>query len=237
MIRAGRKAPKKENSERWLLTYADLITLLLAFFVLMYAMSTADVKKFARLAASMQKAFNVGVLEGQTEFAIVDQGGPTMTTIAQALAQEDFEFISREMATFAREEGLGDKIEVTMRREGIAISLSDRALFASGRAELGMQSKRTLSKVAEILKRVPNEVRVEGHTDDVPTNNPEYPTNWELSTARSLAVVRYFIDEAKIPPARFSVAGYSEYRPVADNNSPENRAKNRRCDILVIYAH
>lgn len=237
MIGARRRAPKKDNNERWLLTYCDLITLLLAFFILMYAMSTADVQKFARLAASMQKAFNVGVLQGQTDFTIVDQGGPTMTTIAQALAQEDFEFISEEMMNFAREEGLGDRIEVTMRREGIAISLSDRALFASGRAELGTQSKRTLSKVGEILNRIPNEVRVEGHTDDVPTNNPEYPTNWELSTARSLAVVRYFIDEAMIPPARLSVAGYSEYRPVAENSSPENRAKNRRCDILIIYAH
>lgn len=237
MIGLKKQRVKKDNNERWLLTYSDLITLLLAFFVLMYAISTADMQKFARLAASMQKAFNVGVLEGQTDFAIVDEGGPTMTTITQALAEQDFEYISREMARFAEAEGLSDRISVTMRREGISISLSDRALFASGRAELGIQSRRTLGKVAEILRTLPNEVRVEGHTDDVPTNNPEYPTNWELSTARSLTVVRFLIDEGGISPARLSAAGYSEYRPVAVNDSPENRAKNRRCDILIIYPH
>lgn len=234
MIRYKQRV-KKDNSERWLLTYCDLITLLLATFIVMYSISTADAQKFQALAESVQKAFNVKVLEGQAN-NLVDQNEPSVAPEARALMQDDFDFINREMSSFAQEEGLTSGVEVEMRDDGIAIILSDRSLFASGRAELGVQAQKTLDKVAELLRRNDNVVRVEGHTDDVATNNPAYPTNWELSTARALTVVKYLVDEGDIAPDRLSAIGFSQYQPRLPNDSPENRATNRRCEIILVYA-
>ncbi len=233
-----KKKQKKENLERWLLTYADLITLLLAFFVIMYAISTADVKKFGRLAASMQKAFNVGVLQGQTDFTTIDEGGPTLATITQAMSMEAFEYISKELDTYMKQEGmegLEGKVTVVMRDEGIAIILSDNALFASGQAALGSPAKKLLTKISEMLIKLPNEIRIEGHTDNIPPNNPEFPTNWDLSMARALSVVRFMSEEGMVPAKRLSAAGFAEFHPIVENDSPENRAKNRRCEILILY--
>ena len=231
----GKVKAKKDNNERWLLTYSDLITLLMVFFVMMYATANTDVKKFSQLAASMQKAFNVGVLQGQVDNAVIDQGGPDISPTTLGVSDSEFYRISQQMFDFAKLEGLTDNIEVTRSDEGVIIRLSDRAIFASGRAELGFQAKKTLNQVAAILRQYSNQVRVEGHTDDVPTNNPDYPTNWDLSSARAISVVKFFIDEGHIDPTRLSAAGYGEFRPVVPNDSPENRAKNRRCDILIIY--
>jgi chemotaxis protein MotB len=234
VIKAKVKA-KKENNERYLLTYSDLITLLCAFFIVMYASANTDAVKFQKLANSMSEAFNVGVLDGQTDTSHIDQGGASAQTHTFGMIEKDYEYVSQQLEKFAEEENLGSNISVKQNKEGIVISLSDRSLFASGRAELGIVSKRTLQKVAELLRQTNYPIRVEGNTDNVPTNNPDYPSNWDLSVARALTVVKFFIDEGGVSPGRLSAVGHGEFNPIVPNSSPENRSKNRRCDILIVY--
>ncbi len=217
------------NHERWLLTYADLITLLMVFFVILYSMSKQDVAKYAKLTASIQRAFNIQVLEGLDPTALNGKFGSF-----NSAQLHDLETIKQDLGAFAEQLGLGDKIVVRPSREGITISLSSSLLFESGKADLRPDSKKVLEKVATILSHIPNEVRVEGHTDNIPPASSLYPTNWELSAARALAVTRYLISLG-IQPERLSAAGYGEYRPIADNTTKEGRAANRRADLVIIY--
>ncbi|MGI5835593.1 MAG: OmpA/MotB family protein [Chloroflexota bacterium] len=232
---------KKDNSERWLLTYSDLITLLLAFFIVMYGMSSADVQKFSQLAASMKRAFNVDVLEGSHSTSILDQSSELPIQIEAGLEDQaglgatELDIIFSEMGWVFQEEGIEDKVTIQVRQEGVAISLSGNLLFTSGRSDLRPESVRLLSSIAKAIARLPNQVRVEGHTDDIPPNSSFFPTNWELSCARAVAVVRFFTEIEKIDPSRLSAVAYSEYRPVTPNNSPQGRARNRRSEILIMY--
>lgn len=231
MSRKRHLEEKHANNERWLLTYADLITLLLVFFVVMYSISSADENKFKKLSASMQKAFNVLVLQGTDTTAVGGEAGPDQ---GNALL-DSFISTRSDILKVADELGVGSHVNVALQREGIAISLSGNLLFDSGRADLKPGSVKILDKIAERLKAMPNEVRVEGFTDNIPVGSDQYPTNWELSTARATMVVRYLSEVAGVPPARLSAQGFAEYRPVTDNNTKVNRAQNRRVDILILY--
>lgn len=233
-MRARAKKGGHANSERWLLTYADLITLLVAFFVIMYGMSATDSKKFNQLVGSMQKAFNVDVLQGQSDAGLNEFGGPNLIPMS-AKERSDFQFITKELETFSESAGIGEELQVSVNKEGIIISLSGNLLFNSGRTQLRMESRDILDKVIQIVSGMPNQVRVEGHTDDIPTNSTLYPTNWELSSARALMVVRYMTDFGGLDPARLSAVGYGEFRPIASNLTPEGRGRNRRVDILICY--
>lgn len=232
------KRPKKDNSERWLLTYSDLITLLLAFFVIMYGISSADAKKFSKFSAAMRRAFNVGVLQGDPSASILEQ---TVGISSEAGSAEDMSASSSELDTIFNEMGgilqdeyFADKVTVGVRDEGVAISVSGNLLFASGRADLRPEAVKLLQAVARVLSRIPNPVRVEGHTDDVPPTGTEFPSNWELSGARAVAVVRYLTEIEGIDPSRFSAAAYSQYQPVVPNDSARGRAKNRRSEIVIL---
>lgn len=232
---------KPENQERWLLTYADLITLLLAFFVMMYAISSADATKFSKLAGSMRQAFNVGLLPDRQEGSIlaesvVLQSGPAMVEELLAGSQTvDLQMILSEMNWVSQQEGLADKVSFTLRPEGFAIGLYGNLLFASGRAELRPDSARLLHSIAEVLARLPNSVRIEGHTDDISPTGTGFRGNWELSAARSLAVLRHLSEVEGIDPRRMSATAFSEYQPVGPNDSPEARARNRRCEVVILY--
>ena len=241
--RRAQRPAKKENGERWLLTYADLITLLLAFFVIMYGMSSADVQKFSQLAGSMRKAFNVDIMQGGGQNSILDQqsAGPSGLLTASSEGSlgsdqaSDFQAITSEMNWINQQEGLADKVSFAIRPEGIAISLSGNLLFASGRAELRPDAVDLLQALARILARMPNHIRVEGHTDNVPPSGTEFYSNWELSGARAIAVVRYLTEVEGIDPSRLSAVAFSQYQPVAPNDSPRSRAKNRRSEIVILY--
>lgn len=231
MSRKRHAEEKHANNERWLLTYADLITLLLVFFVVMYSISKADESKFKRLSASMQKAFNTMVLQGTDTTAVGGESGPD---VGNAVL-DSFINIRSGVLKIAGEMGAQDRVSVTLEREGIAISLSGNLLFDSGRAELRQESVKLLDGIAERLRTLPNEVRVEGHTDNIPVGSDQYPTNWELSTARATVVTRYLSEVDGIPPARLSAQGFAEFRPITDNNTKASRSQNRRVDILIIY--
>lgn len=230
-----KQSPKvvKDNAERWLLTYADLITLLLAFFVVLYSASNQDLKKFEALAQSLRQAFNSGVVV-PTGSDNVLQGGVGINDLGFPQAR-DLEAISTELAGFAEQHGLEGKVTVRAEPGTITISLTDNLLFAPASADLQPDSGVVLREIAGIIRGLPNQVRVEGHTDNVPLNTSQYASNWELSTARAIAVLRYLVEVEGINPTRLYGAGYGEYRPIADNSTPEGRAQNRRADIVIIY--
>lgn len=221
-----------ENNERWLLTYADLITLLLAFFIILFAMANTDIQKYFDLQGSLSQAFNVGVLSGQVSSSLSprtqvnppEQSDATSPAGADLLAQ--LEILQQELP--------GDAVQfVNQRPEGLAISISGAVAFGSGSAELTPQGAKVLTKVMEVIGPLANDLRVEGHTDDLPTGSARYATNWDLSSARAISIVR-FLEKAGIPAYRLSAAGYADQRPVALNNSAAGRTLNRRAEIVIL---
>lgn len=226
-MRRRRKLDNDENLERWLLTYADLITLLLAFFIVMYSMSQVDNKKFGKVSEALNTILRGGtsVLRHQLE---QDKTGHGLLKLGNLrLVQQKVE---ERFRTLGRQEEL--QTEITER--GLVIHIVESALFDVGSAELRERAMEVLDLVAEEVKDRPNHIRVEGHTDDRPIQTNIFPSNWELSSARATSVVRYMSDNHGISPDRISALGYGEYRPVRPNNSVENRAKNRRVDVVVL---
>lgn len=217
----------EENLDRWLLTYADLITLLLAFFIVMYSMSQLDAKKFGKMTEAL-----TGVLRGGD--SILNEQGDATKTGHGLLNIGDLKMIQRHVE--ARFKSANEELEITTQvsERGLVIHVMESALFKPGSADLVPKAQRVLDVVADMAKPLPNHLRIEGHTDNTPIRTAVYPSNWELSSARATEVVRYLTDEHGIPPSRISALGYGQYRPVAPNNTAENRAKNRRVDIVVL---
>jgi len=236
MSRKAQEEAKKENHERWIVSYADMITLLLAAFVVLYAMSNPDVTRLERVRQSIEEAFSPNVLRGSFGASPIFEGGaggaiPTLSEIRS----QDLARLTEQLGEAARRLGAVSGIQIRSDEESITVSLADNLLFDSGSADLRPGSQAVLSAVAAVLREMPNQLRIEGHTDNVPVNNPEYPTNWELSAARATAVARYLIEQEGIPPERISIAGFADSRPIADNSTPEGRALNRRADIVILY--
>ncbi len=221
------KLDSHENLERWLLTYADLITLLLAFFVVMYSMSQVDAKKFGKVAEALN-----GVLKGG-ESIVKTQADPKKT--GHGLLQiGNLKMIQKQIEERFKEINRQGEIKTEVTERGLVVHIMESALFKASSATLQPRALQVLDLIAAKVKGLPNHVRIEGHTDDQPINTSVYPTNWELSSARATAVVRYFTNTHGISPERISALGYGEYRPVKPNNSIENRAQNRRVDVVIL---
>src|SRR3982074_3205461 len=233
-------AAEHENAERWLLTYADLITLLMVFFVVLYSMSSADTTKFKLVSASLQQAFNLEVLQGQAA-AGIDQGNPLPATPADTMiSPSDVPQVTQiRNKVLAALEGAtqAPDVSVSVDREGVVIRLSGSYLFDSGRAELKPNSFAVLDAIAGELRRAPNDIRVDGHTDSTPIESPRYPTNWELSAARALAVTRYLSETDGIHATRLMAAGFGEFRPIALNDTRAHRALNRRVEVHILSSN
>lgn len=234
----SRKAPDPEpppNHERWIVTYADMVTLLFALFVVLWSMSDANTTKLEQVRTSLDKAFNVGVLSGTDGASPVFEGGGGLTPSLSEIKSNDLVSIAKEVGELSSGDGYGSKIQVRSDAESITISLSDNLLFDSGGADLKPGSQAVLTEVAGILAGLPNRIRIEGHTDNVPVNSPDYSTNWELSAARASTVLRYLSEVGGLDAGRMFLAGFADTRPVADNATPEGRALNRRADIVIVY--
>jgi chemotaxis protein MotB len=208
-------------------TFSDMVTLLLAFFVMLVAMSEVEVKKFDE-ALSYFKG-HTGMLEH--EMALV--AGPATPASAenQAVQQADrYEELLEQLA----EAGLSDAVEVALTAQGIHLTVLDSVMFASGTAALLPAAERVLSAVAGVVGHDVQGIVVEGHTDSIPIQTATFPSNWELSTARAASVVRFFLDRSDaLPPDRYQAAGYAEHRPRASNATADGRAQNRRVAILI----
>jgi chemotaxis protein MotB len=227
-----------ENEERWLLTYADMITLLMALFIVMYAISNTDIRKLTVLAQSLSAAFNADIMQGQQAISITSGQDTTVQQEQSASGttpvQSDLKAIKAALEDYAIGQGLGGEVEVGIAPQGIVIRLNDALLFSSGRAHLDDHALKLVGKVAEIIKPLPNPVRIEGNTDDQAPDGVLYTSNWDLSTARALAVLKAMVDMG-MDPSRLSALGNAQYNPIKPNVDDASRAKNRRVDIVVIY--
>ncbi len=226
-----------ENAERWLLTYADLITLLMVFFVVLYSMSSASAEKFQKISAALSQAFNVDVMQGAPTPGLMDGVAQADTPIDDLIKDGEVPQVARlQNKIDAIVDGNVQQPDVSVGRdkEGIVIRLSGSYLFDSGRAELKPNSLAVLDAIAGEMRTLPNDIRVDGHTDSTPIDSPRYPTNWELSTARALAVTRYLSETDGIRAGRIMAAGFGEFRPLATNDTREGRAQNRRVEIHIL---
>lgn len=233
-----RKKDKKDEPS-WLLTFSDLMTLLLVFFVLLYSLSVIDKVKFQRFMASFQ---GVGILERgdkpleedkQHDFDIGAEDIPIeaqdIDKQALMLLQETLEKVQ----DYIEENDLDINVEIRYKDRGIVLEIKDEILFESGKAELKPEAYIILKKLSGLLQTMPNTILVEGHTDNRPIHSSIFPSNWELSTARSLAVVRHMSERLDLAPERFAAVGFGEYRPVVPNDSAQNMARNRRVMIVI----
>ena len=232
-----------EGGAKWLTTFNDLVTNLMVFFLLLFSMghiSTAKMKDFKR---ALQSGLGI-LLEGeQVEVIVIDEGGygggyaDSSGWELGAGPQSGSPLLAEGTESLAaRVKGLEELKGITTREtgRGFLIRLEDEIFFDSGKAEIRPGALTSLEKIGSLIKEIPNNVRVEGHTDNVPIKTDKFPSNWELSTHRALAVVQFFIDMAGVDPARLSAAGYGESRPIAPNDSNADRARNRRVEILFV---
>jgi chemotaxis protein MotB len=241
------------NHERWLVSYADMITLLMVLFVVLFAMGQTDKSKLEVLRTSLQRAFSVEVLRGTDAASLKGSSGesiippPVPLAITQELIAMTGEVTpDAKMATALHQvrEALiqvpvpsdaSGSVDVGASREGIVISLAGNMLFDSGKSDLKPRGMTLLDTLTERLRTMPNEIRVEGHTDNIAIATPLYPSNWELSSARATTVARYLAEHSEIAPQRLIAAGYGEFHPVAPNDTREGRARNRRVDLVVLF--
>lgn len=244
-----KKVPEPENHERWLVSYADFITLLFAFFVVMFATSQADKGKAQQVSDSVKRA-----LEGEKMSSVVaailggtvtdkGQGNAQMKGPGGARAQTDdvknqklaellpsLKYLSEAL----KKEIDAGQIQISMQARGLVVSFNQAALFPPGGDVISLDAYDGLEKVATALSKMPNPVRLEGHTDSTPINTPRFHSNWELSSARSIAIMELLSTKYGIDRSRLSIAGYADTAPVASNETEEGRARNRRADIVIL---
>jgi len=218
---------------RWLLTYSDMITLLMAFFILLFSMATINASKFAATAQALREAFGGYTILDRGSSVIGEPGSTTQSAPVVPDSALKAQEASLKIAEILRQSLNPEQFSVIQTERGYLISiLTDKILFDSGKANLKPDAFPLLTKIAAVLKKIDNEVYVEGHTDNVPIHTVEFPSNWELSAARAASVAKYFIEQG-ISPSRLVIAGYADTRPVASNDTPQGRQKNRRIDILI----
>lgn len=225
------------GSDRWLLTYADLITLLLVLFIVMYSMAKVDEKKFSQVAGFLAAAFGGGggnmiINTGMGTGDGVNLPGPDIAKTLEALSKykDVLEGVGRELAADFQRDG---RFTVYMSERGVTISLAGSAAFDSGRADLKPEFLPLLDAIVLKLAAVPNDISIEGHTDSDPIHNAQFPSNWELSTARANSVRQYLMSRG-ISQERMIMTAYGETRPLFANNTAEGKAKNRRVDVVIL---
>ncbi|WHH58942.1 OmpA family protein [Petroclostridium sp. X23] len=252
-MRRNRNADEaKKGSPEWMNTYGDMVTLLLTFFVLLFAMSTIDTQKFEQIIKSIQGSLGINygatsvtketlATEGDDNYPELDDFVNNVTTPGgmSDISQDaqDMEKLFFELKTYIDKNNLGDSVEITKEKPGLLIRFKDNVLFDSGKADLKADAKNILKYIAGMLNAVSKDIRVEGHTDNLPIRTSQFQDNWDLSAKRATNVLRYFIEEGDIEPTRLSAVGYGEYHPVAENSTEIGRRQNRRVDIVILKSY
>ena len=218
------ESPFHESGEkdRYLITYADLITLLLGLFIILYAISNIDANKYKRIISAVGDVFGNHAKTISVKSAVA----PSKIGNNDLLKSKLMQLINKYH--------YNNSIMLEQNKRGITIHILDDILFKSGSADLTSSSLLVLDRLAVILKSLPNDIRIEGHTDDVPINTPSFPSNWHLSVTRALNTAYFLIHNENLPPEKISIVGYSEYRPIDSNSTALGRANNRRVDIVII---
>jgi chemotaxis protein MotB len=254
-----KRRPVRANRDRWLVSYADFITLLFAFFVVLYASSQVDKRKVGKLALAIQVAFQeMGVFQASTTEVPIDASKPMPFAIAQAIENSertanlgrivssptgalgtavengDLAQLRAELETTLAMEIKRGEIAMRSDPDGLVISLREVGFFESGSAQMKTESQAAFDRIANILRERDYRLRIEGHTDNAPIHNSRFPSNWELSTSRATEIVRLLIVRDGFTPDRLSAAGFAEFHPVATNLTSDGRGMNRRVDIIVL---
>lgn len=245
-LRRRRKTEENSGHERWLVSYADFITLMFAFFVMMYANSKTDQERAQQISEAFKQALSQGGIT-QTFAKLVKRENPppagtddhpmllgvTPPEIKGAQTVELLPSLQQLNETLKKEIEAG-RLAVNLERRGLVISLREATFFPSGNDTVEPSTIPTLETIATELKRTPNPIRLEGHTDSIPISNARFRSNWDLSAARGIAMLDLFRDRFGIAAERMAIAGFAETAPVAPNATPEGRARNRRVDIVVL---
>ena len=230
-----KKHEEHENHERWLVSYADFITLLFAFFVVMYSVSSVNEGKYRTLSESMVSAFTNHKPLGQMSVVPLpmEQTKPAMQKELNE-RPDDFQVYLRVANALATMEGKKGDVSVQNSARGISIKIKSEVAFDSGQAQMKPEVRELLDLIAALVKGIPNLISVEGHTDAIPIRTLQYPSNWELSASRATALVRYFINQHQLAADRFSATGFGGEHPVQTNSTAEGRAANRRVEIVIL---
>jgi chemotaxis protein MotB len=247
-----KKHEEHANHERWLVSYADFITLLFAFFVVLFAASNADEQKAGQVAQAVQVAFSELAIftPGSKVFSLSDGNGVsdsvgivgntsgafpgTQLVATDAGHLDSIQQVEQQLAVALGEQIEDGAVRLKVDERGLTISLAEAGFFASGSAEINEDGLPILDSIIQKVVELPYDVRIEGHTDNVPISTARFPSNWELSTERATNVLQYMVATGAVPPSRLSVGAYGEIRPVASNETEEGRSLNRRVDIVVL---
>lgn len=252
-----RRKKGNKGAPRWMVTYSDMVTLILVFFILLFSMSQIDAAKFEAISDSFRNRMifdlspspvpmdnpsenisNEDYGKNSDEFELPgkekqdDTEKETDTEIGQP--DDSLSKLMEEVAGYLDEQELNNVVSATRTKRGVELVLQDSILFNSGEAEILPSALPFLTKVGDLLSQVTNDIKVEGHTDDVPMSSYQYPSNWELSGARASSVVRFFVEVNGLEEARFSITGFSDTKPLAPNDNARNRDKNRRVEIVIL---
>ena len=247
------KKHKKEHHEEhidetWLIPYADLLTLLLALFIILFASSQVDEKKYAQVMQGLNSAFNGGlsVFEQSNTISLDDDSANDLKKLKESeqdqmlkdminKEKQDMEEIKKRLDVFIMENGLTLQLQTIVTNDMLKITIQDYALFDSGMAVVKPEAQKLATVISDMLKMYPDyKVEVAGYTDNIPINNFEFESNWDLSSRRSLNFMKYLLNSNSIDQARFRSIGYGEYQPIDTNETSEGRAKNRRVDVNII---
>jgi chemotaxis protein MotB len=233
----GRKKKEEEHkagAPEWLATYGDMMTLLLCFFVLLFASSTIDSQKYKAVVQSLSGS--LGVLDSGTTVTLepLINNFPSENPTDAPSESEELSEMQEEIQKILEESKLDGQVRLEINERGLLIRFLENVLFDSGKADLKPQAMEIIDKVSDILKDAPRRILVEGHTDNVPISTFKFPSNWELSTTRAVNVVKYMIDHNGIAAIRLSASGYADQHPISENSSVEGKKNNRRVDMVIL---
>ncbi|MFE8701457.1 flagellar motor protein MotB [Cytobacillus sp. FJAT-54145] len=252
MSKRGKKHHHEEHvDESWLIPYADLLTLLLALFIVLFAMSSVDAQKFQALSKAFNEVFTggTGVMEfpspmpqeGATEMDEQEKEKepttpePDGAEKAQQADQLELQSIQAKVNAYIKKKNLADKLETSLTDEGLLVSIRDNVLFESGSDEVRTQDLQIAKEISELLvMNPPRNIIISGHTDNVPIRNARFESNWELSVMRAINFMKITLQNDKLDPSWFSAKGFGEFKPIASNDTAEGRGKNRRVEILIL---
>lgn len=237
---------EEHADESWLLPYSDLMTLLLAMFIVLFGMSSVNAEKFKAVSDAFNNVLSggSGILDQNSfnsndmqSFKVQPKPDDVKASVNELKRreQENLEGLKKQLDNYIKQNGLTNDLDTKLNQSQLMITISDKALFPSGEAEVKQDARKLAKAISDMLEQFPDyEVIVSGHTDNIPISNKEYPSNWDLSSARALNFMKILMLNTQLDPQKFSAIGYGEYHPVSTNESAVGRAQNRRVEVSII---
>jgi chemotaxis protein MotB len=221
--------------ESWLIPYADMLTLLLALFIVMFAMGQTDKAKLQKISQEFNIIFSggSGLMEGNGSVPIPGSSSSSSYDTKGVIEEDKMSEVKLKLEEEIKSKGYRDKVKVVLNKDGLEISIQDAALFNSGDADILKDFSPLLLQISTMLQKLDNDIKVVGHTDNLPIVTEKFRSNWDLSSMRAINVMRFMVDAGKLHAEQFSIQAYGQYKPKFDNSTPDGRAKNRRVEIFI----